>query len=139
MLIVTVTMHSYSTLFFTSFLVLINQPSISPPQCQLLKRSETSDKTMKNDHITKITTSVDICFIVYTMNTITVCVINLLNITIIQINKTTHLTHVVLNNRPQLSTKINESQMIRKGTLILLALSNTREDLKVYIKCRVLV
>lgn len=80
---------------------------------------------MKNDHITKITTSVDICFIVYTMNTIRVCVINLLNIIIIQINKTTHLTHVVLNNRPQPSTKTNESQMIRKGKLILLALANT--------------
>ena len=80
---------------------------------------------MKNDHITKITTSEDICFIVYTMKTITVCVINLLNIIIIQINKTTHLTHVVLNNRPQPSTKTNGSQMIRKGKLILLALSNT--------------
>ena len=121
MLNVTVTMHSYPTLFFTSFLVLINQPSISPPQCQLLKRSETSDKTMKNDHITKITTSVDICFIVYTMNTI----INLLNITIIEINKTTHLTHVVLNNRPQPSTKTNGCHMLRKGKLILFALSNT--------------
>lgn len=59
------------------------------------------------------------------MNTIGMCVKNISNITIIQINKTTYLTYAVLNNRPPLSTKSNESQVLRKGKIILLSLCNS--------------